>query len=60
MTNVIGLGTQMPTRGMNDPSPMSEPQAVAPPGEKSEMSIHNMNLPVRTPTPIAGDSPTER
>ena len=60
MTNVIGPGTQMPTRGMNDPSPMSEPQAAAPPGEKDEMSIHNMNAPVRASTPIAGDSSRER
>lgn len=65
MTNVIGGGTQMPTRGMNDPSPMSEPQAAAPPGEKvaeeeGEMSIRSMNAPAQAPTPIPGDSPRER
>ena len=50
----------MPTRGMNDPSPISEPQAAAPPAEKSDMSISNMNAPAQAPTPIAGDSPRER
>lgn len=60
MANVIGQGNQMPTRGMNDPSPMSEPQAAARPGEEGEMSIRNMNAPARAPTPIAGDSPRER
>ena len=60
MTNVIGQGTQMPTRGMNDPSPMSAPQAAAPSVGKGEMSIRNMNAPAQAPTPIAGDSPRER
>lgn len=65
MKNVIGRGTEMPTRGMNDPSPMSEPQAAAPSGEegaeeRGEMSIRSMNAPAKTPAPIAGDSPRER
>ena len=65
MANVIGQGTQMPTRGMNDPSPMSEPQAAAPPGEKGaeaqdEMSMRGMNAPAKAPAPIVGDSPRER
>ena len=60
MTNVIGGGGQMPTRGMNDPSPMSEPQASAQPGEEGEMSMRGMNAPSQAPAPIAGESPRER
>ena len=60
MTNVIGQGTQMPTRGMNDPFPMSEPQAAAPSVGEGEMSIGNMNAPTQAPTPTPGDSPRER
>ena len=61
MTNVIEQGGQMPTRGMNDPSPMSsEPQAAAPSAEAGEMSMRGMNAPAQAPMPIAGDSPRER
>ena len=61
MTNVNKRGAEMPTRGMNDPSPMSsEPQAAAQPAEEAEMSMRDMNAPAQAPTPVPGDSPRER
>lgn len=60
MTNSIEQGGQMPTRGMNDPSPTSEPEGAAQSGEEGGMSMRGMNAPSQAPSPIAGDSPRER
>ena len=60
MTNEIGRGSEMPTRGMNDPSPLSEPKGAAQTGDEGEMSMRGMNAPSQAPAPIAGDSPRER
>ena len=60
MTNAIGGGGQMPTRGMNDSSPMIAPENAAQSEAEGEMSMRGMNAPVPVPTPIVGDSHRER